>query len=290
MTNDASGAKLPSVAESVQMLEGILAVWRDPALTSTELPVLDSRVERGMFALGQADHAAGLTDAVLVLAKSGMFVQAVPLVRLTLECAITAAWFAVTPGSGEAASKDFAHSRENLVIAMEDLADPAGRIARQKIRDAARAAAKASGEEEIRDALDGEASLFEQRCRALAGGGWAYPYYRLLSEYSHGGAGLLEHYGRPVDPSPENPLGLEYDPEREFEYSEIVIGVQATALIIALKAWDDLAPKHPMHDQLAAIVDEMGTVVNLGRKEKSQRSRPPRAAGTEAGRSVKPRR
>jgi hypothetical protein len=59
MTNDASGSKLPSVAESVQMLERILAVWRDPALTSTELPVLDSRVERGMFALGQADHAAG---------------------------------------------------------------------------------------------------------------------------------------------------------------------------------------------------------------------------------------
>jgi hypothetical protein len=266
MTNDIPGAALPTMDESVAILERLVAVWRDPATTPTAVPVLDGSAGRGMLTLGQAEHAVGLTDAILVLVKVGMFVQAAPLVRLTLECAITAAWFAVTPGSGDAASKDFANSRENLVIAMEDLADPAGRVARQKVRDAARVAAKASGAELRRDALDGEASRFEQRCNALVGGEWAYPYYRLLSEYSHGGAGLLEHYGRDIEPSPANPLGLEYDPTREFEYAAVELGAQATSLIIALQAWDDIVPSHPMRTALAEIAAEMGAVVNLARR------------------------
>ena len=270
MTTVSQAPTVPSINDSVSMLKRLLDLWRDPALIAFTVPILESRVERGIFALGEAEHAAGMTDAILLLVEKEMFVQTAPLVRLTLECAVTGAWFAVTPGSGTAGTKDAARARAVLDIAMEDLADPAGRVARERTRSVAKSQgttkSKVSGEKSSTSKVDGEASHFEQRAESLAGGDWFYPYYRLLSEYSHGGAALLEHYGRPVDAVPSNPLGLEYDPKREWELAAIAMGVQAVALITALKAWDDLAPEHPMRDRLDSIAEEMGTTVILNRK------------------------
>jgi hypothetical protein len=255
------------------MLERLVAVWRDPESLANEVPILDASAERGMFTLGQAEHAVGLSEAVLLLVGEGMLVQTVPLVRMTLECAVTAAWLLVTPESGPAAFKQFARGRANLDIAMEDLADPAGRVDREKARDAEKARAtmkaKAAGKKAPRKLtnIEEEGKDFWRRCAALDGNDWAYTYYRLLSEYSHGGAALLEHYGRAVDPTPDNPLGLEYDPAREFEYVEYVLGVQATSLVMVLTAWDDLAPGHALRDRLAEIADNMGAVVKFRRSD-----------------------
>ena len=165
---------------------------------------------------------------------------------------------------------------------MEDLADPAGRVARERTRSVAKSQgttkSNVSGEKSSTSKVDGEASHFEERAESLAGGDWFYPYYRLLSEYSHGGAALLEHYGRPVDAVPSNPLGLEYDPKREWELAAIAMGVQAVALITAIKAWDDLAPEHPMRARLDSIAEEMGTTVILNRKTKRRGPHRPRLA------------
>ena len=282
MTNDPPAPTVPSITQSVTILRRLLDIWRNSELQSSNVPILENRVERGMFALGQADHAAGMTDAILVLVEHEMFVQTAPLVRLTLECAVTGVWFSVTPGSGTAGTKEAARARAVLDIAMEDLADPVGRVSREKVRNAEKARktmkARSSGQKSSTSKVEGEASNLEQRAVSLAGGDWFYPYYRLLSEYSHAGAALLEHYGRPIDPTPVNPLGLEYDPKREGEWAAIAMGVQAVALITALKAWDDLAPDHPMRDRLDSIAEDMGTALVLNRKVDRKRTRLPRTA------------
>lgn len=252
------------------MMERILAIWRGAAASTVELAILDGRVERAVFTLGLADHAAGLTDAVLLLARSDMTLQAVPLVRMTLECGVTAAWLAVTPGSGEAANADSAIAHARLEHAMEDLADPLGRPEREKARKAEKARATAAnrerGQTTVTPGINGEAKLFEQRCAAIDGGEWFYPYYRFLSAYSHGGPALLEHYGRAIEATEDNPLGLEYDPQRTFEAAGIVLAVQAIALMTAVRAWDDIAPGHSIRAQLDEVANDMGAVFELRRR------------------------
>ena len=46
----------------------------------------------------RVEHAVGLTRVIVVLAEAGLRIEAVPLVRLTLECAVTAT--SSNPGRG----------------------------------------------------------------------------------------------------------------------------------------------------------------------------------------------
>ena len=94
--------KVPSSEQSVDVLRQLLLIWDE--VPETEVPVLeDGDWERGVSARVQVEHAVGLTRAVLVLADAGLLIQSVPLVRMTMECAVTAVWLTIASRSGKAA-------------------------------------------------------------------------------------------------------------------------------------------------------------------------------------------
>jgi hypothetical protein len=244
----------PTVEESLGLLGEMLAVWRDDPPTA--LPQLEESAQRGVGVLAHVDHAAALTDSVILLAKAGQYVQMVPLVRMTLECAVTAAWFVVTPGSGDASLLEASRLRRAYI---SDLAATMGADAAVQIADL-QALIDDLGDESQ------EAKKFEARCRSLAGGGWLYIAYRQLSELSHGGTLLLDHYLQSSEMTEANPLGFEYVPGDNADQARSILGTQGWLLHLALTAWDMAVPLDDRTEHLAEIAKRAGFKSEVRRK------------------------
>ena len=241
----------PSIELSSEFLRKLVALWKDAAGENREVQVLDGSPTRAVSALAHADHAVALTEAVLLLAEHAMLVQAVPLVRLTVECGVTAAWWSVTPRSGEAANHEAARLRLAMVTDMAKLAGPvAAADAQESIADVRKMVAELKDDESL------EAGKFIDRVGSLAGANWVYAYYRLLSAFSHAGALLLDHY---VELAPNTRLGWAYKTDPVFEHAETLLALQPIALLLAMKASDDLTVGHPRRVRLNEIATRMGT-------------------------------
>jgi hypothetical protein len=200
-----------------------------------------------------------LAEAALILVEHGMLVQAVPLIRLTVECGITAAWWSVTPHSGEAANHEAARLRLAMVTDMAKLAGPVAAVdAEESIADVRKMVAELKAYESV------EASKFIDRVGSLAGANWVYAYYRLLSAYSHAGALLLDHY---LEPAPNTRLGWAYKTDPAFEHAETLLALQPIALLLAMKASDDLTIGHPRRGRLNEISTRMGTDAVIRRRD-----------------------
>jgi len=249
----------PPIELSSAFLRELVALWRDSAGEDREVQVLDGSPIRAVSALAHADHAVALTEAVLLLAEHGMLVQAVPLVRLTVECGISAAWWSVTPHSGEAANHEAARLRLALVTDMAKLAGPvAAADAQESIADVRKMVAELKAYESL------EAGKFVDRVGSLAGANWVYAYYRLLSAFSHAGALLLDHY---VQLAPNTSLGWAYKTDPVFEHVETLLALQPIALLLGMKAADDLTIGHPRRTPLDEIATRMGTEAVIRRQD-----------------------
>lgn len=259
MSDGHQNERTPTIDESVEVLRELLESW-DSKPPTVEVPILEGSPSRAVSILSQAEHAVGLTRAVIVLCEAGMNVQAVPLVRLTMECAVTAAWLSVTPGSAESANLEGARQRRKLLFDMERLSTVPSDGSLDSV-------------DEIIDRFapsdSAEARKFEERCRSLAGGDWLYPYYRLLSGYSHGGTLLMDHYIQEAGVTDAAPLGWVYVADAPFEHAEITTGLQVVLLHLALTAWTSVAVGHPMRTDLAEIAERTGISMEIGRRKSS---------------------
>ena len=246
---------VPTPTQSLEAIRRLLSLW-DGAATSVNVQVLDGGILRGIAIRVQVDHAAALTESILLLNEHGMNIQTVPLVRMTMECAVTAAWLAITPHSADAAAHEGAKAHERLIEAMTEMAggssDADAGDPRKPINESAVFAS-------------GEAQHFEQRCRALQGGEWIYGYYRLLSKFSHAGTGLLDVYLQQSEPSDAMPNGITFADLNRFPFTNIALGLQAVMLHIALTAWDEVSEGHPQGETLTGIANELGMSTILQR-------------------------
>ena len=247
------GAAKPTVEESAGIIRDLLAVWRHREVNRL-IPILDVSPTRGISALSHADHAASLSDSVLLLVEHDMIVQAVPLVRLTMECGITGAWFSVTPGSGESANLEAARLRRAAIADLAIISGSDPDVETAKLNATVDAFA---GYESV------EARKFVDRARSIGGAEWVYGYYRLLSAYCHGGNLLVDHY---VNIDPGEPLGWSYRDGGDFAHAEIAIAIQAVMLCLAIRASDDLAPEHPKRAKLDEISSRIGLFASIVRR------------------------
>jgi hypothetical protein len=225
-----------------------VSIW--DGVVETEVPVLeDGDWERGLSARVQIQHAVGLTRAVLVLADSGLRIESVPLVRMTMECAVTAVWLSITSGSGKASFHRSTVDFKNLNLALLKIengsADDEGDI---NMIDAEI--------EKLELFRQTEAKSFLDRCASVDSGVWLYAYYRLFSKTSHGGANLNDEYLQTVEHSEEAPLGLAFKDQQVFALWPIVLGFQVTMLFNALQAWDRVSQTHPRKAALDALSSE----------------------------------
>ncbi|TAM69294.1 MAG: hypothetical protein EPN48_07855 [Microbacteriaceae bacterium] len=240
--------QVPLSEQSADVLQQLLAIWDE--VSESEVPVLeDGDWERGVSARVQIEHAVGLTRAVLVLAKAGLRIESVPLVRMTMECAVTAVWLTIASGSGKASYYKATVDFKNLHLALLKIGNP--EVVDDP--DSKKLEADIGSLEVFRQK---EARNFLDRCASVDSGEWLYAYYRLLSRTSHGGANLNDEYLQEIEHSESAPLGLAFKDPRDFALWPVVLGFQVTMLFNALQAWDRISHTRPRKSALDAISDQ----------------------------------
>lgn len=193
-----------------------------------------------------AEHAVALTDSIVLLTEQDMLIQAAPLIRLTMECGVTAAWLSVAPNAGNEANHEAARQRRAIFegmlreAALEDeqsLAD-----AREIVQDLAEHQSEA-------------ARKFERRCNQIVGGKELYVHYRILSDVSHAGLGLMDQYLLEADRNSETTEGYALVSPANYRTADVAFGYQVAMLCLTLTAWDNLIKEHPRSAKLQGVAD-----------------------------------
>lgn len=242
-----SEAEVPSADESIAVLHRLLGIWhaRDGG---AGIPLLDGTPMPGMAIHVQVEHIAELTASVIELVRSNIYLSTAPLIRLSLECAVNAVWWASDPTGVRASIHEAARQSRHLASAMTSLRPDA--------------AADTAWIDRIlganADFAKMEARVFERRCRAIPDGQRLYTYYRILSEASHGGVPLLNEYSRRVPATTSNPEGIALVQRPHYDHLEFALGTQVISFALTLAAWDSVLPSHPDEAELSELADSIG--------------------------------
>ncbi|GAA1809104.1 DUF5677 domain-containing protein [Agromyces neolithicus] len=246
MTQDVDG-DYPAPGESIAVLNRLLRMWHAhdggasiPLLDGTSLPALAIHV--------QVEHVAELTESIIELIRHNVYLSTAPLFRLSMECAVNAVWWASDPARVRASVHEAARQSDLFVRSVRRVqpgafSDSAGMT--ESIKEFARFAS-----------LD--ARVFERRCRAIQGGAWIYPRYRLLSESSHGGIALLSEYSVHGTRTATNPDGLALVQRPHYRHLELALETQVILFALALAAWESVLPDHPDETELFELANDLG--------------------------------
>jgi hypothetical protein len=201
-----------------------------------------------------AQHSVALSESVLLLTSANMFLESAPLIRLTMECAVTAAWLSITPNAGNAARHEDARSRLATINSIFE--DP--ERADEDLLEEAKAAVT-----ELAEHKSDAARYFEKRCKEIAGGEKLYTLYRVMSGFSHAGIGLADLYLDEVAKSPTNPYGIIMRDKSNYPSADASLVHQVAMLALSMKAWDNILPKHPSRGELENIAKDFGFVLEI---------------------------
>lgn len=238
---------VPTPDESVGVLSSLLRMWHAHD-GGAVIPLIDGTSLPGLAIHVQVEHIAELTESVLELLRNDIYVSTAPLIRLSMECAVNAAWWAREPIGVRSSVHESARQGRLLVRAIRKLSPGSFRDTGD-LNAVLRAYAEFASD---------EARVFETRCKAIPGGEWIYPYYRLLSSASHGGPALLDEYTEQIQPTRENPEGVHLIQRPHYRNLEVALGTQVIMFALALAAWDSVLPHHPDEKELHELGDRLG--------------------------------
>ena len=222
----------PELAKVRQVMETLCDLW-DAAPPGTVEYRGELDAARAIGIRTHAHHAVRASRAVLHLDLTTAGIELVPLVRLIMECAVTAAWLLLIPGSGHALIRDGAAQRLKALNLLTTFGEEPG-------------PAKAQAEvahADLEDASGPRSFAFEQRCQRLDGGERLYLTYRAFSAESHSGMGIADFYSVETRSSP---IGIVFNPRATSSVRASTIGIAACMLLLALNA-DELARPKPTH-------------------------------------------
>ncbi|MFG1643613.1 DUF5677 domain-containing protein [Amycolatopsis sp. NPDC049252] len=154
---------------------------------------------------GLVAHSYRVGEQALSMCVDGFAMEALPLVRLSYELALTAHWIAQNIDGAEAVLNRDVQNRQAAIRTLANAQSATLRSGSQDFPGADRELLQTSSQVQARN--------FEQLCRDLEpGGADAYAYYRLMSWYSHPSARIIDSY---VQPTPDNQgiAALRLDPE-----------------------------------------------------------------------------
>lgn len=253
MVKTARIERVPTIAESIEGLRDLVQIWNDDE-GLVAVPLIEESLLTGAAIRALAEHAVALTNSIVLLAEHDMMVQAAPLIRLTMECGITAAWFSVAPNAGNAARHEDARQRR---LILESMFQDAG-LGDEKMLAEANELVQGLTKHE-----SAAARKFEQRCNQMASGKNLYIHYRILSQVSHAGIGLLEHYLLDVDRNSKNPIGLAFVKKANYATAEVSLGYQVSMLCLTLTAWDNISKDRSYSSRLQSVADRFGCSRNI---------------------------
>jgi hypothetical protein len=222
----------PDIASVRRVMETLCDLWDDAAPGAVDYRGdLDSA--RAVGIRNHVHHAVRASRAVLQLDLTTTGIELVPLVRLIMECAVTAAWLLLTPGSGHALIREGASQRLKALNTLTKLGEDAGPSKEQA--EVALA--------QLEDAEGPRSFAFEQRCLRLDGGDRLYLTYRVFSAESHSGMGIADFYSVATETSP---IGIAFNPAAVSSVRTPTVGIAASMLLMAINA-DELARAKPTH-------------------------------------------
>lgn len=195
-------------------------------------------------------HTVKLSRAVLIGATAGQDVELVPLVRLSIECAMTAGWLLVADG-GRALAHEGMRQRKAALTGIQLISQDAQ--AELDEVDGALAHLERSN----------KGHVFQRRCESLVGGHQMYVTYRAASTYSHAGTGITDHYLVEVPRSEAAPVGLAMNLRADLPTAETWIALQAGLLLLAEVACDRARAKSLHKTQLARIAKRLGVAIDI---------------------------
>lgn len=235
--------------ETRAVLAELIDLWNSHGHESFRIrPDID--VTGGLTIRALAHHTAKLSRAVLIGANAGLDVELVPLVRLSIECAMTAGWLLVADG-GRALAHEGMRQRRAALQGVHRF----GHDAQAELDEVEGALAQVTE--------SGEGRVFQRRCESLVGGEQMYVTYRAASVYSHAGTGITDHYLVRVPKSDAAPIGLAMNLGADLPTVDTWIAIQAAMLLLAEVACDRARVKTRNKTQLARYSKLLGVGTDI---------------------------
>ncbi|MER6792132.1 DUF5677 domain-containing protein [Amycolatopsis mediterranei] len=178
----------------LDICQDLIALWK--TRKDSEMRYRDRRTNPGLMKFlsvhGLVAHTYRVGEQALTMCTSGATLEAMPLIRMSYESALTSHWIAQNIDGAEALLNRDVHSRE---IAIRTLLNARSEVLRSGAQDF-----PAADAELLRTSSKAQARNFEQLCRDLEPGGVdAYAYYRLMSWYSHPSSRIIDSYVVPTE-------------------------------------------------------------------------------------------
>ena len=236
---------IPTVETSRAALHDLVALWPDSKVV--RVPYMDDSWVRAGSIWVQAEHAVRTAQAILLLDDNKMFIQCGPLARQVLECGTTAAWMVKTPFSGQAVFADAKKKHQRVMLALAQMTG------------------QPVPEQDYADEWDSyykQAKDMEQRARVVDDGVWIYPYFRLLSGFSHGDGSLVQTYLETLEEPHVHGHQFQFRDPEQFPYREAVLALTVVMVHIAMLAWDHVSEDHALREPLRPLAKKHGLRVD----------------------------
>lgn len=261
MTNSGSDQEIPTIESSVLAIRELIELWKQQHVNgSVEIPILEKSPLTGVAIHIMAEHSVALSESILLLTSAKMYLECSPLIRLTMECAVTAAWLTISPNAANAARHEHARSRlATMRSIFEDMDYQDKDLLDETVAEVG----------QLSDHKSEAARYFERRCREISGGEKIYSLYRMISEFSHAGIGLADLYLQESEVTKANPYGVSFRDSPFFSYHDAALVEQVMMLALSLRAWDDIVPAHPMRSLLNSVAGSFGFSLEISRSSAS---------------------
>jgi hypothetical protein len=226
--------------------KGTRSVWKARAST---------QVANGPLIYSHAAHVAELSEGVETLYRAGQDFAALPLIRASIESAMTAAYLLAAPDKTHAFVRGGVGSR---LVVLRKLK------ARGVDVDDALAQAQLTFDS-LAEYASEQARQIRMRFEALDGGEEMYITYRIASGLCHPGEMLAEEYTVQTDDKTHNDLGIGMLGHAKNDTPLPWLGTQIAMLVLAQTAADRMLVKRAHKTQLdnAAKWLGMGNVIRL---------------------------
>lgn len=198
---------------------------------------------------GLTNHNVEIARTVVDLFNQGRMLIAMPLVRLAIDNAVTAAWLSFSPLATAALVHESLRQKKAAIAQIVQMG--------AKGFDAESLARAAVELEEWEDKKSPLAGNVEQRFKSVSGE-QAYNLYRIASSMSHASMNLADNYMVGVDATTDNPLGVEFDPDGRLFAEDSWLGVLASMVLLSMNTCDQVSEPSRFKNQLSKMSRDFG--------------------------------
>ncbi len=245
--------RAPATPELLSMIQSMIDLSDTHANRAWEVPT-DSIPLNVFLVHSSVQHVINLSRGIVTLYRAGQEWEALPSLRVAMECAVTAAWCAVAPDQTGGVVLQGAKERKALLKA----------VAQFGIDTSIEAARMEETIDRFLPDHTPAAEVFLERTRELTGGDTFYTSYRTISRLIHPGTELTDFYTEPDD-NPANLFKMRLLSRPSFGASEAHswLGHHACMMVIALRAAESRLVKPRHSTQIERWAKKLGGIEDV---------------------------